>query len=89
MIDEVNESPQESSDFLNTSATEKDSSIDRAESPNVDSRSVQKNVKNFQRIYIILVVGGLIIGGFVAWGVVSALSRLGLTDSQPQIQQTR
>ncbi|MBZ8180992.1 hypothetical protein [Oscillatoria salina] len=89
MVDETNNNYQPNPELGNTTAAEEDNSVAHADSPNVNTPSVQKNIKNFQRIYLILVVTGLLVGVFVAWGVVSALNRFGLTDSQPQIEQTR
>lgn len=56
-----------------------------AESPSVqDAKAAQKKLK---RLYIILLVIGLGIGGLLAYGIVAALDRLGLTDNSPGIEE--
>lgn len=54
-----------------------------------DSESVRMTKRQATRLYIILLVLGLAIGGLTAWGIVTLLSRFGLTDNQPQIEQAQ
>jgi hypothetical protein len=57
-----------------------------AESPlaREDAKAAQKTLK---RLYIILLVIGLGIGGLLAYGVIAALDRLGLTDDSPGVEE--
>jgi hypothetical protein len=57
-----------------------------AESPlaREDAKAAQKTLK---RLYIILLVIGLGIGALLAYGVIAALDRLGLTDDSPGVEE--
>jgi hypothetical protein len=54
-----------------------------------ESESVRMTKRQAARLYIILLVLGLAIGGLTAWGIVTLLNRFGLTDNQPQIEQAQ
>lgn len=47
-----------------------------------------KTVKNLKRIYGILLVTGLIIGGVISVGIVAALNKAGLTDAPVRVEES-
>jgi hypothetical protein len=52
-----------------------------------DQERIQARQNNTKRLFTILIIIGLVIGGLVSIGVVAAMKRFGLTDNQPQIEQ--
>jgi hypothetical protein len=52
-----------------------------------NNEAVRITKRQAARLYIILLVLGLSIGAVTAWGLVTVMSRFGLTDNQPQIEQ--
>ncbi|MBE9077817.1 hypothetical protein IQ241_11015 [Romeria aff. gracilis LEGE 07310] len=56
-------------------------------SPPPDPKRAQERTQKLKRIFLGLILIGLIAGGFLAFGVVKVMQRFGLTDNQPQIEQ--
>ncbi len=60
--------------------------INSLEDNEIENISPQKK-KEFQKLFIILLVIGLIIGVFAAWGVVTIMSNFGLTEKTNQFEK--
>jgi LPS O-antigen subunit length determinant protein (WzzB/FepE family) len=52
-----------------------------------DQKPIEVRQRNTKRLFTILLIIGLVIGGLVSIGVVAVMKRFGLTDNQPQIEQ--
>ena len=46
----------------------------------------QATLRSLRNISIGLLLGGLITGGFLAWGVISVMDRAGLTDPASSLE---
>ncbi|MBO0349401.1 hypothetical protein J0895_09840 [Phormidium pseudopriestleyi FRX01] len=55
---------------------------------NLSNSNVSATQQTFKRLYIILLVIGLSIGGVAAIGVVNLLNRWGLTQPPPPVEET-
>ena len=56
--------------------------------PNLSSDDIKATKKSLKRIYITLLIIGLILGGVVSVGVVIALDRMGLTNAPAEVEET-
>lgn len=58
-----------------------------AESVPIQQEDVRAAQASFKRLYLILLVIGLVIGAILSVGVVSLLDRLGLSDPPSQVEK--
>ncbi|MEQ9370076.1 MAG: hypothetical protein RIG63_13815 [Coleofasciculus chthonoplastes F3-SA18-01] len=56
--------------------------------PNLSPEHIKATKKSLKRIYITLLIMGLLLGGVVSVGVVIALDRMGLTDAPADVEET-
>jgi|GEM_PF-3172891 len=56
--------------------------------PNLSPEHIKATKKSLKRIYMILLIMGLLLGGLVSVGVVIALDRMGLTDAPADVEET-
>lgn len=55
--------------------------------PSSKDKRVEQRKQNLQRLFLILLAIGLVLGGLLAVGVIRLMIRFGLTESQPQIEE--
>ena len=57
--------------------------LSNEEAHDFSHQSLQIRKKEIQRLFFLLLITGLVLGGLVAFGVVKLLNQFGLTDNQP------
>lgn len=83
----ANEPFSQDPNVLNISEREVGSSNGAASSESVNMPPKEKTIKNLKRIYAILLVTGLIIGGVISVGIVTAINKQGLTDVPARVDE--
>ncbi len=73
--------------MLNIPEREVGSSNGAASSESGNTPPREKTLKNLKRIYVILLVIGLIIGGVASVGIVTAINKQGLTDVPARVDE--
>ncbi|MGF1535142.1 MAG: hypothetical protein ACFB4J_01480 [Elainellaceae cyanobacterium] len=54
-----------------------------------EDKRVEQRKQNLQKLFLILLAIGLVLGGLLAIGVIQLMIRFGLTESQPQFEPFR
>lgn len=75
--------PQQDGEEDRSANTEQDT-LDSNLSPD----NIKATKQSLKRIYITLLIIGLVLGGVVSVGVVIALNRMGLTDTPAEVEET-
>lgn len=77
----------QNSNVLNIPEQEVSSSSRTTISELGDTPANRKIIKNLKHIYAILLVGGLIMGGVISVGIITALNKLELTDVPARVDE--
>lgn len=83
----ANEPFSQDPNVLNIPEREVGSSNRAASSESGNTPPREKTLKNLKRLYVILLVIGLIIGGVASVGIVTAINKQGLTDVPARVDE--
>lgn len=75
--------------FLNSNNGFQNEENNLKSSPQEDVQISPQNKQQMQKLFLILIGVGLVIGIFSAWGIVTIMSQFGLTEKTNQIEQLR